>query len=348
MLTMQGAPPADTESPDVSVILPIRNEGAHILAVLADLQAQELGDLTIEIVVVDGESTDDTVAKVEAAAQADPRIKLFNNPRRLSSAARALGAENAYGRFLAYVDGHCRIPSRTLIADMVDLFVRTQADALSRPQPLASDAGDTLTRAIAAGRSSPFGHSLRSTIYDDSEHEVSPVSAGAMYRRTVFAKVGNFDPAFDACEDVEFNYRVKQAGLVCWTSPKLAVEYEPRRTLPALFRQMFRYGLGRARLHAKHPESFSIESLVPAAFVLGLVLLLLAPFLPAPWYWLVLGPWTAYLVLSLAASAVTAARTGWALFPVLPLVFATIHAGLGCGYLKGRVSSPPETTEATT
>ncbi len=344
---MQAAPQADTKRPDVSVILPVRNEGRHIRAVLEDLQAQELDGLTMEIIVVDGESEDDTVARVEAVAERDPRVRLLSNPRRLSSAARALGAENAYGRFLLYVDGHCRIPSKTLLTDMVDLFARTQADALSRPQPLQSDEGDTLTRAIAAGRSSPFGHSLRSTIFDKGERQVSPVSAGAMYRRTVFRKVGNFDPAFDACEDVEFNYRVEQAGLVCWTSPKLAVAYEPRRTLGGLFKQMFRYGLGRARLHAKHPEAFTLESLVPAAFVVGLVLFPIGLILPAPWHWPITGPWTLYLVLSLAASAITAAKRGWSLLPLLPLVFATIHAGLGCGYLRGRLSSLPEAVERT-
>jgi len=342
---MQGTQQADTQTPDVSVILPVRNEGRHIASVLADLQAQELNGLSMEIVVVDGESTDDTVARVEAVAKADPRVRLLNNPRRLSSAARALGAEQSAGRFIAYVDGHCRIPSRTLLADMVDLFVRTQADALSRPQPLDSDGGTSMARAIAAGRTSPFGHSLRTTIYDDSEREVSPITAGAMYRRTVFEKVGNFDPAFDASEDVEFNYRVAQAGLACWTSPKLAVQYEPRRSLGGLFKQMFRYGLGRARLHRKHPAALTLESLVPAGFVLGLPALLAVPFLPSPWHWLIAGPYLLYVVLSLAASLVAASKKGWALFPALPLVFATIHVGLGCGYLKGRLLGPPKTSE---
>ena len=109
---------------------------------------------------------------------------------------------------------------------MVDLFERTGADCLSRPQPLVPTQQGIVARAVAAARTSPFGHSVHSTIYDNSERMVSPTSAGAMYRRRVFERVGNFDTRFDACEDVELNYRCEQAELLCYTSPALAVQYE--------------------------------------------------------------------------------------------------------------------------
>jgi len=334
--------------PDVTVILPVRNEGAHIETILADVLGQHLtyqgATLGLEVLVVDGESTDDTAARVEAFAQRDTRVRLLSNPRRLSSAARALGSQAARGRYVAYVDGHCRLPSRTLLVDMVALFERTGADCLARPQPLEAGVPGLRAQAIAAARSSRFGHSLHSTIYDETERAVSPVSAGAMYRTAVFEQVGTFDPAFDACEDVEFNWRVERAGLSCWTSPALAVAYEPRRTLRQLFRQVTRYGLGRARLHRKHPEAFSWEALVPALFVLGLPTLLLAPWLPRPWGLMLAAPYALYALLALTASVVTAARRGWKLLPLLPLAFFTIHTGLGWGYLVGRCTPFPSRT----
>ncbi|MDJ0975205.1 MAG: glycosyltransferase [Planctomycetota bacterium] len=339
--------PAAPGTVDITVVLPVRNEGDHIAAVLGDLQAQALGALTLEILVVDGESTDDTVARAEGLAADDPRIRVLTNPRRLSSAARAIGAEAARGRFIAYVDGHCRVPTKTLLADMVALFERTGAACLSRPQPLVAGHEGILARAISAARTSPFGHSTQTTIYDDDERQVDPTSAGAMYRREVFETVGNFDPAFDACEDVEFNWRVAHAGLDAWTSPALAVQYEPRRSLRALWKQMVRYGLGRARLHRKHRSAFTLESLVPAGFVLGLPVLAAAPFLPSPLSWIAAAPYALYLVLSLVASAFTAVRRGPVLFPFLPAAFFVIHAGLGVGYLKGWLSKRPAFAETT-
>ena len=114
--------------------------------------------------------------------------------------------------------------------------------------------------------------------------------------------------------------------------------YEPRSTLGSLFRQMVRYGLGRARLHQKHRGSFSLEALVPACFVLGFVLLAVGPFLPRPWWPAVAAPYGLYLVLDLLASVATALRRGLRLLPLLPFVFPTIHVGLGWGYLKGRLT----------
>lgn len=340
----------DGDAPLVTVVMPVRNEGAHIEAVLEDLLAQELVDprrqpFEIEILVVDGESTDDTRERVRQVIERDERVWLLANPHRLSSAARAIGARAARGRYVAYIDGHCRLPSAHLLADMVGIFMRTGAMALSRPQPLVPEEGGWVARAISAARTSPFGHSTQSTIYDDSEREVSPVSAGAMYRREVFEKVGHFDPAFDACEDVEFNWRVAEAKLLCYTSPALAVSYEPRRSFRALFKQMRRYGLGRARLHRKHPASFGFESLIPLAFVLGLPFLAATPFLPALLAWPIWGGYALYGLLSLVFSIRSAASRGWSLLPLLPVAFFTIHAGLGVGYLIGRITPPPRFEE---
>ena len=59
-----------------------------------------------------------------------------------------------------------------------------------------------------------------------------------MYVRSVFDKVGYFDEEFDACEDVDFNYRVHKAGLKALISPKLKVCYYPRSSLGGLFKQL--------------------------------------------------------------------------------------------------------------
>ena len=336
---MPATPEARGGPVEVTVIVPVRNEGAHVDALLGDLLGQDFPPERLEVLVVDGQSTDDTRARAEAVAARDPRVRVLDNPRRLSSAARALGASAARGRFLVYVDGHCRIDQRRLLADMVDLFDRTGADGLARPQPLVPSGGGARARAIAAARTSPFGHSVASEIYGDHEARVPAISSGAMYRREVFARIGPFDPAFDACEDVELNYRFDAAGLVAWTSPRLAVRYEPRRTYLGLFRQMHRYGLGRARLHRKHPAAFSWESLVPIAFLLGVGALCAAPLLPRPLAWAVWGGNGLYALLALLFAVSAASARGLALAPLVAIAFPVIHAGLGLGYLRGRLGA---------
>jgi succinoglycan biosynthesis protein ExoA len=327
----------------VSVVLPVRNEAAHIEAVLGDVLAQEV-DAPFEVLVVDGRSTDATREVVGRVAARDGRVRLLDNPARLSSAARALGVKEAQGDVVAFVDGHCHLPGTSLLSDMLALFERTGAACLARPQPLKGRGWGG--RAVAAARTSPFGHSTASTIYDHAEREVSPVSAGAMYRREVFEQVGSFDPAFDACEDVELNWRVAAAGLSCWSSPKLAVTYEARRSLPALFRQMVRYGRGRARLARKHPAARSWEAWIPVGFVLGLPVLAASAWLPFPWSLPAPASYGLWLVLAILFSVGAARRHGFDLLPLLPFVFFTIHAGLGVGTLIGTFERWPRHAEA--
>jgi len=335
-------------TPRVTVVLPVRNEAAHIETILGDVLGQDLSHAALEVLVVDGRSTDDTRERVRRVASGDGRVRLLDNPMRLSSAARAIGAEAARGDFVAFIDGHCRIPSPAMLGDMVRLFEQTDADCLARPQPLVVTDGGVRARAISAARHARFGHSLRSEIYGDTEGPVSPLSSGAMYRREVFAAVGNYDPSFDACEDVEFNYRVAAAGLKAWTSPRLAVTYEPRKTYRGLWRQMLRYGIGRARLHRTHPAAFSLESLVPVFFVLGLPLLAAAPLLPTPYRWAVAAPYALYVVLALLFAALACLRRSPTLIPLVALAFPVLHGGLGVGYLIGRLTRFPRAKEPVT
>jgi hypothetical protein len=165
---------------------------------------------------------------------------------------------------------------------------------------------------------------------------VPPQSVAVAYRRDVFGRVGYFDEAFDACEDVEFNHRLSQAGGQCYFAPQLAVHYHPRATLAGLVYQMLRYGRGRARLLLKHPNTFSIPSLVPAVFLLALagsfVLGLFAP----PFAALFCLTALAYgLAVSLGGVAVALRRQVLQLAPLMPAVFVSIHVGAGWGVLTG-------------
>jgi len=132
---------------------------------------------------------------------------------------------------------------------------------------------------IAIGRKSKIGHSKDSFIYSDFEGFVNPVSSGFAYDRSVFETVGYFDEGFDAAEDVEFHFRLKQAGIDAFTSPDLLIYSYPRFSLKALFRQQTRYGEGRARFVKKHTEGFTKETPIPALIFLFSWLSLLFYFL---------------------------------------------------------------------
>lgn len=350
---------------NLSVIIPVRNEEKHIAEVLERLLEQETSDgtvgtennaMTYEILVADGCSTDGTRGIVSQFAAKHPNIRLLENPKRLSSAARNIGIQNAEGRYILVVDGHCIIDNRRMLVNAVQAFETSQADCLARPQPLEMQHATALQWAIASARRSPLGHNPDSLIYSTQAQFAPASSAAIAYRKSVFEKIGYFDENFDACEDVELNTRIDKAGLKCWFDPAIAVRYVPRKTLSGLFYQLYRYGRGRVRLFRKHRETFS-----PTMFALGLFVfcfiagLILLPLCyggligmginnePVLWVYLwrfglggslgcILIPYTMAVLGESLHIAVK--QKNIKMLPYLPFVFCAIHFGFGFGILR--------------
>jgi succinoglycan biosynthesis protein ExoA len=334
----------------VSVVLPVRNEGRFIRHTLEQLVSQDYPVARYEVLVADGQSTDETRAIVQRISSAHPNVTLIDNPKRWSSAGRNAGVRVARGDVVVLVDGHCELNNTRYLADVADAFARSGADCVGRPQPLDVPGAGCWQRAVAAARASWLGHHPDSFIYSSREGFVKPQSVAVAYRRSVFSQVGLFDESFDACEDVDFNHRLDKAGLRCFFTPRAAVRYHPRETPVALLRQMIRYGRGRVRLLRKHPDTFSIGGFAPAVFVLGI---LLGPALA----WL--APWLAVLyagslglygfIVALTSLAITLRTRDLTLLPCLSLAFLAIHVGAGVGILLEGVigaASPAGSSEA--
>ena len=325
--------------PFITVVMPVRNEARFIGDTLGQLVAQEYPAERYEIIVADGMSDDGTREIVLEMALEYPQIRLLDNPNRLSSAGRNVGFKNGRGEYFLVVDGHCNIPDNQLFLNVAECFEKSGADCLGRPQPLDPPGLTQFQRSVALARGSRLGHGGDSLIFGDYEGFASPVSNGAAYSRQLLEKVGYVDEAFDAAEDVEFNYRVEQAGFRCYTSPKLAVRYYPRENLYGLFRQMLRYGKGRRRFTRKHPQAMTANQLVPALFVIGLLVLfcslvdwgftgLVIPVLFAAF------PYALYGALLLAESVRIMLKHGLTnAVPIAAIIF-TVHFGLGYGFLK--------------
>ncbi|HEX9893509.1 MAG TPA: glycosyltransferase family 2 protein [Gemmatimonadales bacterium] len=124
---------APAAGPLVSVIVPARNESGNINRLLTSLRATTYSP--VEIVVVDDRSTDDTAARVEAHAKADPRVRLvrgeplppgwFGKPW-----ACFQGAERAHGELLVFTDADTT-HEPGFLAHAVGAFQRSGSDLLT-------------------------------------------------------------------------------------------------------------------------------------------------------------------------------------------------------------------------
>jgi glycosyltransferase involved in cell wall biosynthesis len=335
--TQHASPTSMSLLPFISVVIPVRNEEEHLGALIQGLLDQEYPANRYEIVVVDGNSTDGTTEIVKRYARhSSPRILLVPNPRQLSSVGRNVGVRASRGEIVVFIDGHCRIPNPKLFLETARILNGTGADCLCRPQPLTVSGNTFLQDVIAHARATVLGHGRDSTIYaTDCEGFVNPTSSGASYRRSVFDRVGMYDEQFDACEDVEFNYRVFKSGFLSYLSPALAVYYRPRASLLGLFKQLARYGRGRLRFIRKHRNAVSASQLAPPGFLAWLAVGGLASLHSAFIREALLGTLAIYAAVVLGFSAVLGFRHGWRHFFVAPAVYSTIHFGLGAGFWAG-------------
>lgn len=318
----------------LAVVMPVRNEGKYIGQTLDQLYLQDFPMDSLEVVIADGNSTDNTRDIAQAYSNRFGSLKIINNPKQLPSTGRNVGVKNSTAPYILILDGHTYLPNKNLLKSVLDTFEKTDADCLCRSQFLNPPDINEFEKTVSICRASALGHNPDSDIYSNFEGNVDPTSSGAMYRREVFEKIGYFDENFDACEDVDFNHRVKQAELKSYLSPTLRVLYYPRSTIAGLWKQMNRYGKGRYAFSKKH-GIFSPMHWMAAGLIIGLIALMVLSFLSSWFLDLFRTIVAVYLLIVIVFSIFIYFKEkhfGCLIYGIL--IFPTIHFGLGSGFLR--------------
>jgi len=71
-------------------------------------------------------------------------------------------------------------------------------------------------------RATTLGHGLDSTIIERIGGPRKSIKFWSLLSPKCFDRIGYYDESFDACEDVEFNFRVFRAGLPSYLSSRLS------------------------------------------------------------------------------------------------------------------------------
>jgi glycosyltransferase involved in cell wall biosynthesis len=307
----------------------MRNEAGAIAACLDSILANELpADIAVEVLVFDGESTDESPAIVARMAERDGRIRLLPNPERLQAAAFNRGLAAAQGKYLLRMDAHS-VYARDYIAECLRLLESTGAGNVGGAQ--RAEGTSWFTRAVAAAVSSRFAAGDARYRNATAPAFTDTVYLGA-WRTATLRELGGMRADWAVNEDYEMNVRLRANGGTVYLSPTIRSTYRVRNSVAGLARQYTRYGFWKVRTVMEHPASLRGRQLVAPAFVVSVLL--------TPWLVGHFGPWGAgHLVLYAAANAtasvIAARRSGMALLPVLPLVFLIIHCSWGSGFLAG-------------
>lgn len=323
----------------VTIVMPVRNEVDFIERSVGAVLAQDWPTDRLEVIVADGMSTDGSLAVLEKMTKAHPNLRVIDNPAGIVAPGLNRAIASATGEVVIRVDGHCEVAS-DYVARSVEALERIglgDGALLGVGGPIQTVGGTWVARAIAAAMSSVFGvGGSPFRVGTREEREVDTVAFPA-YPRATLAAVGPFDEELVRNQDDEYNFRLRELGGRVVLCPEIRSVYHGRGTLRSLWRQYFQYGMWKVRVMQKHPRQMQPRQFVPGLFVAAqLGSLVAALVLPVFWIACILVAGT-YLVTDLAASIAVAARRGWSMLPVLPLVFAALHFGYGTGFLWGLV-----------
>jgi GT2 family glycosyltransferase len=329
-----------TEFPFVSVIVPCFNEVDHITACLSSILSSTYPHDRMEVLVIDGLSTDGTRDRVHELETEDTRVRLIDNPKRIKPVAFNVGVRESVGELIMIVGGHSTYPE-----DYVELCVKYllewNADNVGGVV-VASPRKQTLSGiSILAVQRSRLGLGGGAITHNGEGPEWVRTVFGGCYRRSVFEQCGSFDERLLRGQDREFNFRISRAGRRILRVPQIKSYYFTRSDFREHIRWSFAAGMTPfyiARL-LKDKDLVSLRNVLPAIALAGVCVLSAAAIWWAPAAVLLGLPLIAYAVLILGAGLSTAMRYGKA-GPIVgvPWTFALTHLSyaLGCwfGILK--------------
>lgn len=320
--------------PFVSVVVPCRNEVAHIRCMLDSVLANEYPRDRLEILIVDGMSDDGTRAVLAEYAARHPLIRLIDNPQRTTPHALNLGIARARGTIIMRMDAHAHFPPN-YIPDLVAWLEQSGADNVGGACVTLPARATATARAIAAALAHPFGvGNARFRLGTTKPREVDTVPFGC-FRRDVFERVGLFDESLVRNQDDEFNFRLLRAGGRVVLVPGVISTYYARASLGKLWRMFFQYGYFKPLVARKVGAVMTVRQLVPPLFVSTLLLAaLFAPWVGAARLILAL-ELGAYVAAVLVGTAIVGGREGVAVALASCAVFPVLHVAYGVGYLFG-------------
>ena len=232
----------------VSIIVPVYNGALTIEECIKSLLNLEYPEDKYEIIIVDNNSTDTTVEIVKKYP-----VKLLHEGKQSSYAARNLGIKNAKGEIVAFTDADC-IVDKMWLEQLVENF-KDKTTAGVGGEILAYNPKSIVERYSVKSGSISQKIALETEIVNLKVPFI--LTANAAYKKEILNEIGLFDDSFISGGDMDLAWRITLKGYRIVYEPKALAYHKHRTTLYGLFKQIFPYGEGRAKLFKKHKAMFS-------------------------------------------------------------------------------------------
>ena len=219
----------------ISIVVVALNEGRHIPRLMTSIQRlRKPRAVTVEAILVDGGSSDDTRGRARAAGF----TSILELPGASIPVCRNRGAAESDGPWLAYVDADCEV-AEDWLEQALPLLQEHRDIVLGWP----AEPPEPATWVQSAWKAhwackNPRTELLNGRTVVRHEGFRLVTTRNMILSRSVFEKIGGFDEELNTGEDTDFVFRAYLQGIPVLGVPALHVaHYGEPATLQAFFRQ---------------------------------------------------------------------------------------------------------------
>ena len=292
-----------------SIIVPVFNRPDEVDELLESLCSQTLKDFDV-VIVEDGSQIPckDVCDKYASILDLHYYFKDNSGPGQ----SRNFGVERAHGDYVIILDSDVVLPEGFIQA--VDDELKVDDTPSGTEQPIAAWGGPDASHPSFTPVQKAISYSMTSFFTTGGIRggkkkldKFYPRSFNMGIRRDVYQQLGGFSKMRFG-EDIDFSYRIVEAGYQPRLFPKAWVWHKRRTDFRKFFRQVYNSGIARINLEKRHPGTLKLVHLLPMVFTLGVIVLILCSAVGRAlmhyddvhrWYWLCAAPWLPILFYSL-------------------------------------------------
>ena len=317
-----------TAVPNITVLIPTYNEQEFINECLNSIAQGNYQLSKLEVLVIDGGSSDNTVQQVKLFMENHPWMRLLHNPKKTVPNALNIGTTEASHEILVRLDAHS-VYDPSYIVNSVQILLEENCSSVGGiMHPIGKN---KMGKAIANATTCIFGIGNAKYRYATEKQYVDTVWCGCWYKKDIL-EIGGFNEKLVRAQDYELNYRLRKHIGPIILDPSIRFQYYCRDSLFSLAKQYFGGGFWRFKTIASYPGSICMRNAAPLVLLAGLVLSFALVITGSLYGWLI--P-ICYSLLVLIFSLSRAFKSGdWAQIFLLPIIFPIIHLSWAIGFVR--------------
>jgi len=321
----------------ISIICPVYNEEKYIEQCINSILSFDYHRDEMEVLFVDGKSTDSTRSIILSYIERFPFIKLLDNPYKIVPYAMNIGIENAHGEVIIRLDAHAFYPSdyASKLVYQLDLLHADNVGAVCLTDVKEKTKVSTAIKEVLSQRFG-VGNSLFRT-GTDKIMEVDTVPFGC-FRKDVFTRFGLYDTRLVRNQDIELNKRIKRGGGKIFLISGVFCTYFARDNFKDFIKSNYGNGLWNILTvyFTKTSDSLSLRHYIPLFFMLSLLLPTIGALVWFPLIYITLFSCVSYMVL-ITVESINAVRKSRVSYFHMVGAFIALHFPYGMGSLVGLI-----------